>query len=162
MSSSPPPSLNNTSLRLLLRLMKITATDLGSPRDENYFANSRKQYFPHRWQQRQPLHWPLHRFLLCGGFLQSFEDKGQDSRKSTMARKSKADCIFCPQGLTATLISLINVFEGFCLWAPSLTKALKSDFCANLGGSIKAAHWKPWRMTITAIWLWHLRSLKPS
>lgn len=53
MFSSPPPSLNNTSLRLLLRLMKITATDLGSPRDENYFANSRKQYFPHRWQQRQ-------------------------------------------------------------------------------------------------------------
>lgn len=53
MFSSPLPSLNNTSLRLLLRLMKITATDLGSPRDENYFANSRKQYFPHRWQQRQ-------------------------------------------------------------------------------------------------------------
>ena len=70
-----------------------------------------------------------------------------------MARKSKADCIIRPQGLTPTLVSLINVFEGFCLWAPSLTEALKSAVCANLGGSIKAAHWKPWRMTITAICL---------
>lgn len=53
------PPLINTSLCLLLslcllsRLVKITATDLGSPRDENYFANSRKQYLPHKQQQRQ-------------------------------------------------------------------------------------------------------------
>lgn len=100
------------------------------------FANSRKQYLPHKQQQRQaPLLAPAS--LYVEHFSKALKTKDKTPRKAPWQRKSKADSIFCPQGLTPTLVSLISIFAGFCLWAPSLTQALKSD-AQQFGGLNKS------------------------
>lgn len=106
--------------------MQTTVTDLGSPGAENYFANSREQYFPHKQQQRQASLVALASFLLCGALLQSFEDKGQASTNSETVKRRQ-------YFLSSKTGSSRNIFDqylhGILFSAPSLTKTFRGKAC---------------------------------
>lgn len=86
----PLPPLISTTLGLPVRLVKTTTTDRGSPRAENYFANSRKQYFPHKQQQRQASLVAPASMSFTWSISPSSEDKGQDSTNSKRKPASSA------------------------------------------------------------------------
>lgn len=93
--------------------MKTTVTDLGAPGAENYFANSREEYFAHTQQQRQASLVALLHLLLCGSVLQGFEDKGLDFTNSQQ-EDSKGKQHFLLQGPALTVEPLISIFMGVC------------------------------------------------